>query len=487
MSVKKNGKSFSPNDDATVGSNNNYADESEYDSIDFQELRRQDKVNSKRYKAAKLDRANKNRELRSELRDAVDGVIDTILDPNNPGSTSVDTPSVSSEPGMDLDIETDLGTVVFSSGYSAHDDIIENVGTDSLSYTHDLALIQGLALNVNAGYVRSVVDITVEAFKQNFSETDPFLSLPFGSDVFVFNKLGRLLEPLPSKTTLVDSGVAQLYNAAVATAANHVGWQFNIVGSLPQGHCGVSKIVRPSTVGGANNTIDSTDALDVLAIPVGLLVVVGGGGIGKSPLLVALAKSNSDEFAFVRYGEPLAGYLVSPTDGATALAHSLLYYRDIVFDSAKNILSTAAGAAIKAGLSRGAFVFFSHLSTIASNRGSTIYTAANPSVDDPGAISSLTEAVNSNATCVVLSLGNDTWALKRRTGESLPRVTTIFKTMFDDNGELSIVFISSQTSASDKPLVTDRDIIDSITDIDEVVIPNFIDKDGVGALANLLR
>lgn len=171
-----------------------------------------------------------------------------------------------------------------------------------------------------------------------------------------------------------------------------------------------------------------------LDIPSGVVLIIAGGGRGKTPIAQSLAGMGDNEFEMVRYGEPVAGYHMNETDACRELALKLCEYSTVVVDSVKDILSEASGGAMKSGLQRGALPLFSRLGSIAASLGCTIFTPVNPSSDDDEVIELLTEAAKSNSTSIIIPVGGDKWEMISRTGEGLPRTKTSFTVSYDDNG-----------------------------------------------------
>lgn len=187
-------------------------------------------------------------------------------------------------------------------------------------------------------------------------------------------------------------------------------------------------------------------------IPCGVVLIVAGGGKGKTPLAHALAGwSNSGrdhEYAVVRIGEPLSGYTDSTSDAALSLGCAMANHSDVVLDSIKDLMSGAEGAAMKSGISRGALLSISGWSSLACDLGCTIYIPVNPSTDDEEVKQLLIEAARSNATAVISMTSDGKWMYSARTGEGLERrAGTLIVTYKDD-----AVTVSSD-SDSTRPVV----------------------------------
>lgn len=174
-----------------------------------------------------------------------------------------------------------------------------------------------------------------------------------------------------------------------------------------------------------------------LTIPCGVCLIVGPGGVGKSPLAQALASNGVDTFGMVRIGEPLAGYTSSNDTSARSLAAAMIHSSDVVLDSIKDLLSSGSGAAMKSGISRTALSSLAAWSALACDLGCTIYVPVNPSTKDPEVMELLTEAARSNATMTIAHQKNDSWQYWARKGEGLNRTAGVLSLKWT-NGEASV-------------------------------------------------
>lgn len=172
-----------------------------------------------------------------------------------------------------------------------------------------------------------------------------------------------------------------------------------------------------------------------LDIRAGVCAIVGGGGVGKTPLAHALA-AYADEYAVVRFSEPFAGYTTSQRECAFQLADALRQHRAVVFDSVKDILA-GGGSAMKSGLSRDALTTLSSWSIAAANCGATLFVPVNPSTSDPDTIEILIEALRSNVSAVLYSTSPGSWEYSCRTREGGNRTTGTMDTKWS-NGQLTI-------------------------------------------------
>lgn len=159
-----------------------------------------------------------------------------------------------------------------------------------------------------------------------------------------------------------------------------------------------------------------------LIIPCGVCLIVGPGGVGKTPLAHALAAHGVDDhYGVVRIGEPLAGYTSSDKSAAEGIAQALLHESNIVVDSIKDLLASGSNA-MKSGITRQSLVTLSDWSTTACDLGSTLYIPVNPSSVSDEVMDLLAEAARSNATATLIHEAGNRWTYYGRTGEGMPRV-----------------------------------------------------------------
>lgn len=167
-----------------------------------------------------------------------------------------------------------------------------------------------------------------------------------------------------------------------------------------------------------------TKQIGKIVIPSGLCLVVGGGGVGKTPLCHALAGYGRDNYGVVRAGEPLAGYSVDHDVVSASLGVAMYECDSIVLDSIKDLLAKG-GSAMKSGISRSALVEMTAWSILAHALGVTLYVPLNPSSDDKEVVALMVEAARSNATSTIAYSGGDErssqWTYYARQGEALPR------------------------------------------------------------------
>lgn len=187
-------------------------------------------------------------------------------------------------------------------------------------------------------------------------------------------------------------------------------------------------------------------------IPCGVVLIVAGGGKGKTPLAHALAGAHLSDpdhrYAVVRIGEPLSDYSSSTAEAAIHLGSAIASASDVVLDSIKDLLSGAEGAAMKSGLSRGALTSISGWSSLAANLGCTIYVPVNPSSDDEDVKKLLIEVAKSNATATLFQTSGSTWEYSSRTGEGLERLSGSLQVEYSADG----VLVKSIKHASANPV-----------------------------------
>lgn len=171
-----------------------------------------------------------------------------------------------------------------------------------------------------------------------------------------------------------------------------------------------------------------------LIIPSGVCLILGAGGTGKTPLAHALASHGVQDYSVVRIGEPLAGYASDPALAAAALAGGIFKSANVVLDSIKDLLSSAEGAAMKSGISRGAISGLSSWSSVACELGATVFVPVNASTDDPEVMKMLSEAARSNATMAILHQPDGSWQYFARQGEGLPRNSGRLSFSYADDG-----------------------------------------------------
>lgn len=173
-------------------------------------------------------------------------------------------------------------------------------------------------------------------------------------------------------------------------------------------------------------------------LPSGCGVVMGGADVGKTPVLRAVAKHFGDQAVFIRYGEPLPGYMTRESEAAEALLSALLdpKIKVICVDSVKDLLSSMGGALMARGIPRTLFKMISQWGTIASSLGKLILIPLNISTDSEDAILEVEAAVNSNATLSIFwnkqkGGSSSRFLASARTGEGKLRVKSDWVLSFD--------------------------------------------------------
>lgn len=248
------------------------------------------------------------------------------------------------------------------------------------------------------------------------------LTLQIASGPVVVYKNGEVaLRPRVSRDAKGDELAKQLDAvAAYELARERIGWHPDLVVTSGAAPCAA--------------------VFDGIAIPAGLTAVIGGSGAGKTPLAHALA-SLDGEYSMVPYGEPLSGYMTDATTATRALALAFAEGKSIVFDSIKDLISTANGGAMKSGLSRGVLPILTQLSIVAADAGVCLLTPLNPSSRDPELMAVLSEAVASNSTSMLVhDIGAPGhWSFMFRRGEGLDRSVGELITGRDESGGMKLV------------------------------------------------
>lgn len=159
--------------------------------------------------------------------------------------------------------------------------------------------------------------------------------------------------------------------------------------------------------------------VDGMRIPYGVCAIIGGSGVGKTPLAHKLALSGVEKAGIVRAGEPFIGYDIAHPVIARDIATAAYAHADVVIDSIKDLLSDGK-ALMKGGISRQALLELSAWSILGATIGTTFYVPVNPSSDDPAIFALLAESVISSSTMVMLHEGSR-WKYSSRRGEGLSR------------------------------------------------------------------
>lgn len=157
----------------------------------------------------------------------------------------------------------------------------------------------------------------------------------------------------------------------------------------------------------------------------GVHLMVGEGASGKSYLAQQIGGldgegKQSSPYGLLRVGEPLSGYDHEPATNAVNLLSAMFAFDVVVVDSVKDLLSMG-GAAMKSGISRSAVAAFSPWSSMACDLGVAVVAIVNISSPDEAAVETIVEAARSNATSVIVHVGDSTWNYFTRRGEGLFR------------------------------------------------------------------
>lgn len=208
-----------------------------------------------------------------------------------------------------------------------------------------------------------------------------------------------------------------------------------------------SVVLNPGLVAPIKGAAYGNKRIGDFTIPCGVCLIIGPGGVGKTPLAHRLAAYGVEEYAAVRIGEPLSGYSQSEQATAVAIATAMVAHSDVVIDSIKDLLASGSNL-MKSGLSRSVLTTISDWSALANDLGCTLYIPVNPSSDDPEVYSLLVEAAKSNATATIHHVNGDAWTMSGRTGEGLPRFDNVAISFRD--GEITVDGVKVKRSRREK-------------------------------------
>lgn len=256
--------------------------------------------------------------------------------------------------------------------------------------------IQEASSRTAAGVARQLASAEISS---NVDPDSPVLVMGFGNKSMALNSQGDVLDNDSDKVKGLGKG-----------------WKIDVDAVSPRGSVPTNKVL-------ANG----------LHVPAGVALVVGAASTAKTPLVHLLAASGVSEYATIRYGEPLAGYIVDEMEAALAIGQCLLKEKDIVLDSVKDLLATASGGAMASGLSRGALPLLSDLSALAATVGSTLYVPINPSTTAENIVEMVVEAAKSNVAMTIVAdptYGPNAWLASIRKGEGLEREVVLFEASF---------------------------------------------------------
>lgn len=264
------------------------------------------------------------------------------------------------------------------------------------------------------------------------AEDDIVLVMNFGNEAIALNKHGNEVVSTTERTTDDPDNPVVTTTRTLDARTLTRGWHVDFGPEMVPGSVSTNKVV------------------DGVRIPAGVVLVVGGASTAKTPMVYALASAGVESFHVIRYGEPLAGYIVDPRKAAIELGRAMIFGQDIVFDSVKDLLAYAPGGAMSSGLSRGSLPILSDLSAMASTVGCSIYVPLNPSTPATDIVEMVVEAAKSNVAMVLTTTGSNegegtsSWITLARRGEGLQRETATFKASFDSD---SLMVIGSSNSA----------------------------------------
>lgn len=291
-----------------------------------------------------------------------------------------------------------------------------------------LALLKEWATADAAGRARKSA---LAAFAKCDDKTSPVVAFPFGDHVgmaslnqgvFRRSEAARTLGRLGRLPKHTDDQLAlmQIADTIVKTGST-IGWDHQMIKTdIPAGSAPTNKMVGD------------------LRIACGLVIILGPGSSGKTPLAHALAGYGDVDYGLVQYGEPLAGYDHDMERAAGNVAREMIDHSDVVLDSVKDVMALASGAAMKSGIVRAVLPMFTQWSTIAADAGCSLYVPLNPSSPDDDVISLMEEAAKSNSTTMIMSMGGGNWKYLTRGGEGLERQMGDFTTGFNSDGTMSV-------------------------------------------------
>lgn len=208
-----------------------------------------------------------------------------------------------------------------------------------------------------------------------------------------------------------------------------------------------SVVLNPALVAPIKGAAYGNKRIGNFTIPCGVCLIIGPGGVGKTPLAHRLAAYGVEEYAAVRIGEPLSGYSQSEHATAVSIATAMVAHSDVVVDSIKDLLASGSNL-MKSGLSRSVLTTISDWSAMANDLGCTLYIPVNPSSDDPEVYSLLVEAAKSNATITLYHVAGDNWTMSGRTGEGLPRFDNVSVNFRD--GEITVDGVKIKKNRNEK-------------------------------------
>lgn len=159
--------------------------------------------------------------------------------------------------------------------------------------------------------------------------------------------------------------------------------------------------------------------VDGMRIPYGVCAIVGGTGVGKTPLAHHLASAGNVDYAVVRAGEPFVGYDVAHSIISRNIGDASIAASDVVVDSVKDLLS-GGKALMKGGISREAMLELSAWSILGATLGCTYYVPINPSDEDEAVVRMMVSSAMSSSSMVLFADLNE-WKYTSRTGEGLER------------------------------------------------------------------
>lgn len=290
-------------------------------------------------------------------------------------------------------------------------------------------LVAGEASNVRLETLRAASDLAgarrAQFLKTRASIKGPLFTVPYGQGTATVGPDGAFVDKAEVEKMDVDAVRARF-------AINKGLYEESDVGAAP-----LNKLVGE------------------MRVPYGVCAIIGGSGVGKTPLAHHLALSGVKKAGIVRAGEPFIGYDIAHPVIARDIATAAFAHADVVVDSIKDLLSDGK-ALMRGGISRQALLELSAWSVLGSTIGTTFYVPVNPSSDDPSIFALLTESVISSSTMVMVHEGSK-WRYASRRGEGLPRDSGTFEFSAESgSGD------NKSTLADEKAVAFDGDFQDII-------------------------
>jgi hypothetical protein len=175
-----------------------------------------------------------------------------------------------------------------------------------------------------------------------------------------------------------------------------------------------------------DNIVTTDGEVTSLGLPIGVTVVFGKSGTGKSHLMEFLA--NKLGFDIVRFSEPEIPCYLNPNsvikeieeflEDKTRTIFGMDSFRFWVFNSKKR------GAAAKGGINTSIYSDLTALSVVASMLNKTILVVLNPMSDDDSVLSTVTQALEGSVSGVIRTRAYGEFSFVARTEENNRKMET---------------------------------------------------------------